>query len=202
MAAASYLALSGLNAVGGFLGSRTQAKGVEDQASYAAQAYTQNATLADQQAADTIARGREAEMRQRTATKGLIGSQRAALAASGVDITSGSAADVQADSAYLGELDALMIRNNARREAYGYQVQATQDRAAAANAVRAGSNEAASIRNQGVSTLLTGALQTYGGYQQLRTTRPNRPAADGSAFDSPNYGRQRMRGGFTNRRSA
>lgn len=202
MAATSYLALSGLNTVGGFLGARSQARGVEDQASYAAQAYTQNASLADQAAADAIARGHEAELRQRTATSGLIGSQRASLAASGVQVDTGSAKDVQADSAYLGELDALMIRNNARREAYGYQVQAVQDRAAAQNALRAGSNEAASIRNNATSSLLTGALQGYQSYTQLRTTSPTRSVpASGSALDSPGYGRTRMRDGYTNRRS-
>src|SRR3989304_3955374 len=36
----------------------------------------------------------------------------------------GAAADVQADAAFQGELDALTIRTNAAREAWGYQVQA------------------------------------------------------------------------------
>jgi hypothetical protein len=32
---------------------------------------------------------------------------------------------VQADQAYLGELDALSIRNNAQREAWGFKMEAT-----------------------------------------------------------------------------
>src|SRR5690242_19657087 len=53
----------------------------------------------------------------------MIGSQRAGLAANGVDINSGSAVDVQSTTAATGEADALTIRNNAARQAYGQQVQ-------------------------------------------------------------------------------
>jgi len=83
-----------------------------------------NAAVADLQAKDAIARGAEEEARFRTQVKGAIGAQRAGLAASNVDVGFGSAVDVQADAAFLGELDALTIRTNAAREAWGYEVQA------------------------------------------------------------------------------
>lgn len=83
-----------------------------------------NAEIADLQAADAIARGVEEEQRYRTSVRGIIGSQRAAFAGGNIDVGFGSALDVQEDAAYLGELDALQIRTNAAREAWGYKVQA------------------------------------------------------------------------------
>lgn len=82
-----------------------------------------NASVADLQAQDAIARGMLDENQFRTSVKGLIGSERAGIAAGNVDVGFGSAVDVQADAAYLGELDARQIRLNAKREAWGYQVQ-------------------------------------------------------------------------------
>jgi hypothetical protein len=78
---------------------------------------------------DAIARGAEAEGRSRSQTKQILGTQRAGYAGQGVDVGTGSAVDVAADTTALGELDAMTIRNNAKREAYGYQVQAAGFRA-------------------------------------------------------------------------
>lgn len=83
-----------------------------------------NAGVAEYQAVDAIKRGRVEATRRRTLTRGIIGAQRVSLARQGVDINDGSALDVQADSAYLGELDAQTIQNNAAREAWGFKVQA------------------------------------------------------------------------------
>lgn len=82
-----------------------------------------NAAVADLQATDAVARGKEEENRFRTRVSGMIGEQRAGFAATNVDVGFGSAVDVTADAAFLGELDALTIRTNAGREAWGYKVQ-------------------------------------------------------------------------------
>lgn len=87
-----------------------------------------NASVADQQAADALARGAQEEQRFRQGINGIIGAQRAAAAGSNVDVGFGSALDVQADAAFLGELDALNIRTNAAREAWGYDVEAYDTR--------------------------------------------------------------------------
>lgn len=83
-----------------------------------------NANIAELQSTDAVARGKIAEDQFRTRVKGAIGAQRVGFAASNVDVGFGSAVDVQGDAAYLGELDALTIRNNAAREAWGFKVQA------------------------------------------------------------------------------
>lgn len=82
-----------------------------------------NAQVAELQAEDAIARGIEEQQRFRTKVRQAIGSQRAGFAASNIDVGYGSAVDVQADAAYLGELDVLTIGNNAAREAWGFKMQ-------------------------------------------------------------------------------
>jgi hypothetical protein len=119
----------------------------QEAAESAAELHEWNAEVAELQAADAIARGAEEENRFRSGVRGIIGSQRAAMAAGNVDVGFGSALDVQADAAYLGELDAHAIRSNAAREAWGYNVEAfdanfrasitRQEGAAAAEAGRA-----------------------------------------------------------------
>lgn len=161
------LALNAASTINKFAGERQQATAAERQGAYEQGVYNVDAQLADQQAADAIARGKEAETRQRQATRGLIGAQRATLAAQGIDVSTGSALDVQADTAALGELDALTIRNNAAREAFGYRVQAMDYRNQGAMAALAGKNQAAALRNQSYSTLLTGAANTYGIYREF-----------------------------------
>lgn len=90
-----------------------------------------NAKVADLQGKDAVERGALDESKFRAHVRGQIGSQRTGFAAQGVDVGFGSPVDAQADTAYLGELDALTIRNNAAREAWGFQVQATDLRARA-----------------------------------------------------------------------
>lgn len=83
-----------------------------------------NANVATLQAQDALERGAEEESFFRSQVRGAIGAQRAGIAAGNTDVGFGSAVDVQADAAFLGELDSLTIRTNAAREAWGFTVQA------------------------------------------------------------------------------
>jgi len=128
-----------------------------------------NAGVAALQAKDAIERGVEQEGRFRAQVRGAIGTQRAGFAASNVDVGFGSPADVQGDAAYLGELDALTIRNNARREAWGYEVQsfdmrtrAQIDRDTAAAQREAGATDAETGRIQGAAAATTANWQALG----------------------------------------
>lgn len=87
-----------------------------------------NAQIADLQASDAVSRGQQEESKFRQGVRVMIGGQRAGIAAGNVDVGYGSAVDVQADAAMLGELDALTIRQNAAREAWGYKVEAADTR--------------------------------------------------------------------------
>lgn len=57
-------------------------------------------------------------------TRALVGEEIANAGASGLDVRSGSNIDTQISSQIMGKVDALTVRSNAAREAYGYQTQA------------------------------------------------------------------------------
>lgn len=153
-----------------FITQRREAKAAEQMGDYEAQLYGMNAEFAELQAEDAIARGRESEFRSRAGTRQLVGAQRVALAAQGISLDTGSPADVIENDMMLGELDALTIRNNARREAWGFQAQAAQYRAHGDMARWAGKRAAKSLRNQSVSTLLSGAGNLFSIYQSYGKT--------------------------------
>lgn len=141
-----------------FFGSAMSAGSQVSAGNYNKQIADYNAKIAEYQAQDAITRGELAVDRQRKGVKQLIGSQRASLAAQGVDVNEGSAVDLQADTAYQGEYDALMIRNNAALEAWGFKVQAW-------NATEQGKMADRSGKNKAFSTILgagSSALKQYG----------------------------------------
>lgn len=82
-----------------------------------------NAITAEYQAEDAIKRGQLSEEQQRRKTMMLKGTQTARLAANGIDISEGSPLQILSDTDWMGEQDALTIRDNANREAWGYRVQ-------------------------------------------------------------------------------
>jgi hypothetical protein len=93
-------------------------------ANYQAQVARNNRMVAEWNAERASQQGRVDEQQQRFKTGQLIGSQRAALAAQGGDINSGSPLDIVTDTARAGEFDAQTIRNAAAHKAYGFRVQA------------------------------------------------------------------------------
>lgn len=114
-----------------------------------------NSRIAEAQAKDAIYRGRETEQRFRVDIRGLIGAQRAGYAGQNVDISGGSALEVQMDTAYQAELDALTLRVNAAREAWGFRVEAENERMQARAIRKLGALEADSRRKVGRSEALS-----------------------------------------------
>lgn len=84
-----------------------------------------NALISTQNAAIAGQAGSEQAFMTGLKTRSMVGSLAAHQGASGVDVNSGSNVDTRASADALGELDALTVRSNAAREAYGYQTQAT-----------------------------------------------------------------------------
>jgi len=127
------------------VGTISQAQAAKKQANYQAQVAMNNQIIANQNADAATQVGNAQENQKRQQVRQVIASQRAAQASSGIDINSGSALDVQSDTAALGELDALTIRDNASRQARGfrqqglnYGAQAQLDRAAGQSALTGG----------------------------------------------------------------
>jgi hypothetical protein len=79
------------------------------------------------------------------------------MAANGIEIDSGSPLDVLMDTAQLGELDALTIRANAEREAYGFRSQQGNLTAQAGLTQMAGRNAVTAGYIGAGSTLLSSA---------------------------------------------
>lgn len=159
---------SGVMAAGGAI---KQGQAAKKQAAYQSQVERNNAQIAGWQAEDATKRGAIAEQRQRLATSRLAGAQRAGMASSGVELTSGSPLDVLGDTSMLGELDALTIRSNAEREAYGFRAQGQNLQAQSALTQMAGRDAVqASYIGAGSSLLSTAATagdryQTYKYYR-------------------------------------
>lgn len=182
-ATAAFGVMSGTSLVSGY----SQAQAQKSQADFASTQYRQNAEMADIRATDAISRGERNSAIAGLQTKQNIGSQRAAAAASGVDVNQGSALDLQADTAGQGALNRLQITNNAYREALGYKIEAANDRSSAAFATAAGENEAS-------NTLITGGLkaisygaQAYGSYKANNGTLS--PYTDNN-FVMPSFGKR------------
>lgn len=144
------------------------------QAGYLAQVARNQAELQRRQAGqqDELARraeqqGAADEDRRRLDTAGAIGRQRALLAMQGGDINDGSAPDLAGDLARTGAFDALSIRDDAARRAWGFRIGAME----AAN--RAGLSEAAEadqwrrVREAGDRGALEVTRSLLGGASQL-----------------------------------
>ena len=162
-----------------------------------------NAAIADQQAADAITRGQEQQQQVRAQTRQTIGSQRAGFAASGVDVSSGSAADVQADAAFLGELDALTAETNAAREAWGFKVQATDLRNRADVTRRTGKMQEKAANSAGNAAYVAGAGNVIGGVSNLLSDRygfKEGRGSDASRPESTTAGRARATAGRASHR--
>lgn len=126
----------------GLAGSMMQAQGQKENGAFQSSMLTQNAGFKKQTADETINAGNTSADWQRVRTGQAVGTQRSVQAANGIDVNSGSSAQLQDDTAMLGELDALTIQNNAAREAYGYRVQAKQDLLNANQSVKNGNTAA------------------------------------------------------------
>jgi len=105
------------------MGSIQQGKAASAQANYQAQVAENNAATSRLQAADAIERGKIEEGQHRKQVSRMIGQQRAGIAGSGFELGDETSQDILGDTASMGELDALTIRNNAQREAWGFEVQ-------------------------------------------------------------------------------
>lgn len=148
------LLATGTSAVSSVSSAYGQSQAIKAQAGHDSRMANVDASMSRMQADDAKRRGEIAASQQGVQTRRLIGAQRAAAAANGVGVDTGSSADLQAESAALGAMDALTIRNNAFLEAQGHK----------GNALRE-SSASRWIRMQGKSrandTLLTGGLRAF-----------------------------------------
>lgn len=117
-----------------------------------------NRSLALQSADDALIKGQQTETLKRVDSAKVIGKQRSGFSASGVVVGEGSAADVIDQSIALGELDALIIRDNALRESNAFELEAESARLQGDLAKSKGSSK----KSASVIDFATSAINSFG----------------------------------------
>lgn len=140
----------------GTVSSVQQGKQQQAMYNYQAKVAEENAKIANKNAANERQTGIEEARLQRMKTMQAIGSQQSAMAANGMDITSGTSLDIIEDTAAMGELDALQIETNYERKALAYEQQGLNYNNEARMDVIAGKNAYTTGVVKGVQTGLNG----------------------------------------------
>lgn len=142
----------GSSVFGAISGGRSQAASSR----YAETVAANNAQIAKQNADYAAQEGEVNAAKKERETRAKLGGLLADQGASGVDVNSGSAVDVRSSAASIGALDALTIRSNAARQAYGYETQGAEYEGEAAVDKSEASNANTSGLIKGGSTFLSG----------------------------------------------
>lgn len=168
MAAATALLVgaTALSAGSSLLNASNQSSALKAQGAYQQQIAEMNARASDDLAKDAVERGKTESSLVRNRARQMLGSQRAGYAGQGVEVNSGTALQIQDETYTMGETDALTVKNNAWREAWGYKTQAKNIRSQGRLA-----NMTAQL--QARNTMLTGGLTAIGsvlsgGYQGMK----------------------------------
>lgn len=173
-AAGSSLSLGALSTGLSTVGGLASAVGTYQQGMFQSKIATYNAQLADQNRQAALTAGQNSEQLKRMQTGKEVGAEAAAQAAGGTDVAGGSNEAVRSATQTAGDFDALNIRYNAARSAYGYSqeafsnmLQAKSARTSAVSGLVGGIFKAGSSFVSGASSLtdkwlqyqMTGALQ-------------------------------------------
>jgi hypothetical protein len=145
---ASASAIGALSSIGT---AYSQASAARSQADFADAMAAINERFTALKAADALRRGEIEAGKVRRGARKTIGRQRAVLGAQGINLAEGTPLEIQEETAALSAADALTIRNNAYREAWGYRTEALTRGAS-------GSMESMGLRFSAGQTLLTGGL--------------------------------------------
>lgn len=100
-----------------------QAYGQYQQGQVAAQVGRNNQIMAEYAAQDATRRGEEEAMQVRRRADQIKGAQRSRMAAAGLDLGVGTAAELQDQTDFFGQIDQNTARDNAKREAWSNRVQ-------------------------------------------------------------------------------
>ena len=144
--------MQGITAIGN---AYAQSQAIKARAAYQSVIAKINAEMATMNAEDAIRRGEITARDYQKEVDGMIGMQKVAYASQNVDVNFGSAADIQAETRMFGALDALTIKNNAWREAWGYKVEAL-------NSTFSGKYAEMEGKYGARQALLTGGMQALG----------------------------------------
>lgn len=162
----------------GFMGSMQQAAGQEaaakaqaNAARYNAAVATNNAAIAKQNAAWMAQEGQARTLAQQMKTRAEVSALTASEASSGVRLDSASFTDVRSTAREQGELSALDIRTKTARQAYGYDVEATNYMAQAGLDKMNAASSLAAGKIASSATLMGGLGDAAGGFSNYMSSR-------------------------------
>ena len=139
MAVGAILATLGM--IGGARGAAAEAAQAKSNYMYNAMISEFNAKLAEMRIDDAIERGQFEEQQIRSSARKVRGSQKAAIASSGIQLGIGTAADVLTSTDIMAERDIGVLRENVQKEIFAQEIEALNQRTAA----RFGQQSAAGI---------------------------------------------------------
>lgn len=173
----------GAKALFDVIGGVKEAEAQREQAKYQKHMADLNAKLAEDQGKEAIQAGDlEANALARKADQ-VKGAQRVGYAGQGVDVNTGVAAEMQADTEALSQIDQVTIKTNAWRQAWGYKVEALNSRSRGEFSRIAGEKAAN-------NTLMTAGIRGLGDVIQGASYIPKGGGGGGGAT-SPWYGPKR-----------
>ena len=112
-------------------GTAVTALGAYQQSKVAGDVAARNAQMAELQAQDAERRGEREAMELQRRVAATKSAQRVSLAAKGLDLTYGTAADLQDQTDFFGQSDVATTRTNARKEAFARRSQSANFQAEA-----------------------------------------------------------------------
>lgn len=140
-------------------GASSEAQAIKRQAEFEQQQLGFNRKLSEINAKDSLARGEQQVKQVKRQSTLLKGQQKAALAAQGIDVTGGSIAAIEYETEKQINTDIARIRNNAWRESWGYQIEAT-------NIGTQSRLTGIAARGRASTTILAGGLQAFESFAQ------------------------------------
>lgn len=142
-------------------GAYLQAKAARSQGQFQQQVGNMNATAANRSAQDAVDRGNVKAQERDDQTRQQVGTDRADMAAQGVDANSEVAGNATSQAQNVGAADVSAIKTNAWREAWGYQSASINDTLQGKTADIASQNVARNTMITGATTGLSSGLRDY-----------------------------------------
>lgn len=121
------IASSAAGAVTSALGSQYQGQAQAGMYNYQAGVAQMNAQLAEQNANYAVASGEVEAQQSGMRTRAQVGATKTGISAGNIDVNSGSAGKVVSSETEIGQQNQGIIRANAAKRAYGFQVQGAED---------------------------------------------------------------------------
>lgn len=149
-----------LSAAGGLMGAGgalSEGQATADMFNYKSGLALRNAKIARENKDYALWAGEHESMRYGLKASAERGTMRGQRAASGIDVNTGTNADLENSAMFISDMDMAMIRNNAARRAYAYELDATNEEEQAKLYRQAGANAKTASKYKAASTLIAGA---------------------------------------------